>query len=186
MLAAGLYVHVAANQLLRGAKRAHLTELTEEKQSNMPAVSPAMVAIAAAVLVILSRRSGQAITHHKKKSPKLPQNQKVTGNGLRQNRKSAGVTSEAGKSPAGRAYANGTVRRQRSHERISSPASSVNSRSRCRRICVSSQHQPNEVPWNEADARTTPANATAPASGAAAAVGSNAACCSLNHARSRG
>ncbi len=47
----------------------------------MPAVSPAMVAIAAAVLVIFIGGL-YFITHHKKEESETLQNQKVTGNGL--------------------------------------------------------------------------------------------------------
>lgn len=62
----------------------------------MPAVSPAMVAIAAAVLVTFIGGL-YFITHHKKEESETLQNQKVTGNGFRQNRKSAGVTSKSWK-----------------------------------------------------------------------------------------
>ncbi|HCL5343655.1 TPA: cell division protein FtsN [Salmonella enterica] len=54
---------------------------SRKKQSNMPAVSPAMVAIAAAVLVIFIGGL-YFITHHKKEESETLQNQKVTGNGL--------------------------------------------------------------------------------------------------------
>ncbi|EHJ79858.1 Cell division protein FtsN [Salmonella enterica subsp. enterica serovar Baildon str. R6-199] len=47
----------------------------------MPAVSPAMVAIAAAVLVTFIGGL-YFITHHKKEESETLQNQKVTGNGL--------------------------------------------------------------------------------------------------------
>ncbi|EJL5407971.1 cell division protein FtsN [Salmonella enterica] len=54
---------------------------SRKKQSNMPAVSPAMVAIAAAVLVTFIGGL-YFITHHKKEESETLQNQKVTGNGL--------------------------------------------------------------------------------------------------------
>ena len=47
----------------------------------MPAVSPAMVAIAAAVLVTFIGGL-YFITHHKKEESETLQSQKVTGNGL--------------------------------------------------------------------------------------------------------
>ncbi|WP_075553081.1 cell division protein FtsN [Citrobacter sp. MGH110] len=52
-----------------------------KKQRNTPAVSPAMVAIAAAVLVTFIGGL-YFITHHKKEESETLQNQKVTGNGI--------------------------------------------------------------------------------------------------------
>lgn len=69
-------MYAAANRHLRGEKE-HLTE----KQRNLPAVSPAMVAIAAAVLVTFIGGL-YFITHHKKEESETLQSQKVTGNGL--------------------------------------------------------------------------------------------------------
>ncbi|EGC97188.1 cell division protein FtsN [Escherichia fergusonii] len=54
---------------------------SRKKQRNMPAVSPAMVAIAAAVLVTFIGGL-YFITHHKKEESETLQSQKVTGNGL--------------------------------------------------------------------------------------------------------
>ncbi|POT54831.1 cell division protein FtsN [Citrobacter amalonaticus] len=54
---------------------------SRKKQRNMPAVSPAMVAIAAAVLVAFIGGL-YFITHHKKEESETLQGQKVTGNGL--------------------------------------------------------------------------------------------------------
>lgn len=62
----------------------------------MPAVSPAMVAIAAAVLVTFIGGL-YFITHHKKEESETLQNQKVTGNGLPPKPESAGVTSKSWK-----------------------------------------------------------------------------------------
>lgn len=79
-------MYAAANRHLRGEKE-HLTE----KQRNLPAVSPAMVAIAAAVLVTFIGGL-YFITHHKKEESETLQSQKVTGNGLPPNQKNAGAT----------------------------------------------------------------------------------------------
>ncbi|HCB1523374.1 TPA: cell division protein FtsN [Citrobacter braakii] len=54
---------------------------SRKKQRNTPAVSPAMVAIAAAVLVTFIGGL-YFITHHKKEESETLQNQKVTGNGI--------------------------------------------------------------------------------------------------------
>ncbi|EGI0700621.1 cell division protein FtsN [Escherichia coli] len=54
---------------------------SRKKQRNLPAVSPAMVAIAAAVLVTFIGGL-YFITHHKKEESETLQSQKVTGNGL--------------------------------------------------------------------------------------------------------
>ncbi|WET40489.1 cell division protein FtsN [Citrobacter enshiensis] len=54
---------------------------SRKKQRNMPAVSPAMVAIAAAVLVAFIGGL-YFITHHKKEESETLQGQKVAGNGL--------------------------------------------------------------------------------------------------------
>ncbi|QMR45973.1 cell division protein FtsN [Citrobacter freundii] len=54
---------------------------SRNKQRNTPAVSPAMVAIAAAVLVTFIGGL-YFITHHKKEESETLQNQKVTGNGI--------------------------------------------------------------------------------------------------------
>ncbi|HFZ8996794.1 TPA: cell division protein FtsN [Citrobacter freundii] len=54
---------------------------SRKKQRNMPAVSPAMVAIAAAALVAFIGGL-YFITHHKKEESETLQSQKVTGNGL--------------------------------------------------------------------------------------------------------
>ncbi|QRG78974.1 cell division protein FtsN [Citrobacter sp. R56] len=54
---------------------------SRKKQRNIPAVSPAMVAIAAAVLVAFIGGL-YFITHHKKEESETLQGQKVTGNGL--------------------------------------------------------------------------------------------------------
>ncbi|HEI8491729.1 TPA: cell division protein FtsN [Citrobacter koseri] len=54
---------------------------SRKKQRNTPAVSPAMVAIAAAVLVAFIGGL-YFITHHKKEESETLQSQKVTGNGL--------------------------------------------------------------------------------------------------------
>ncbi len=70
-------MYAAANRHLRGEKRAP----HGKKQRNLPAVSPAMVAIAAAVLVTFIGGL-YFITHHKKEESETLQSQKVTGNGL--------------------------------------------------------------------------------------------------------
>ncbi|WP_312778656.1 cell division protein FtsN, partial [Pseudescherichia sp.] len=57
------------------------TSTSRKKQRNTPAVSPAMVAIAAAVLVAFLGGL-YFITHHKKEESETLQSQKVTGNGL--------------------------------------------------------------------------------------------------------
>ncbi|MGS8722739.1 cell division protein FtsN, partial [Salmonella enterica subsp. enterica serovar Infantis] len=54
---------------------------SRKKQSNMPAVSPARVAIAAAVLVTFIGGLYFS-THHKKEESETLQNQNVTGTGL--------------------------------------------------------------------------------------------------------
>ncbi|EER8460764.1 cell division protein FtsN [Escherichia coli] len=54
---------------------------SRKKQRNLPAVSPTMVAIAAAVLVTFIGGL-YFITHHKKEESETLQSQKVTGNGL--------------------------------------------------------------------------------------------------------
>ncbi|WII76474.1 cell division protein FtsN [Citrobacter portucalensis] len=54
---------------------------SRKKHRNTPAVSPAMVAIAAAVLVTFIGGL-YFITHHKKEESETLQNQKVTGNGI--------------------------------------------------------------------------------------------------------
>ncbi|MES3502007.1 cell division protein FtsN [Citrobacter portucalensis] len=54
---------------------------SRKKQRNTPAVSPAMVAIVAAVLVTFIGGL-YFITHHKKEESETLQNQKVTGNGI--------------------------------------------------------------------------------------------------------
>lgn len=69
-------MYAAANRHLRGEK-----STSRKKQRNLPAVSPAMVAIAAAVLVTFIGGL-YFITHHKKEESETLQSQKVTGNGL--------------------------------------------------------------------------------------------------------
>ncbi|MGT3086828.1 cell division protein FtsN, partial [Salmonella enterica] len=54
---------------------------SRKKQRSTPAVSPAMVAIAAAVLVTFIGGL-YFITHHKKEESETLQSQKVTGNGI--------------------------------------------------------------------------------------------------------
>lgn len=70
-------MYAAANRHLRGEKRAPHGKSNEIS----PAVSPAMVAIAAAVLVTFIGGL-YFITHHKKEESETLQSQKVTGNGL--------------------------------------------------------------------------------------------------------
>lgn len=70
-------MYAAANRHLRGEKKS----TSRKKQRNLPAVSPAMVAIAAAVLVTFIGGL-YFITHHKKEESETLQSQKVTGNGL--------------------------------------------------------------------------------------------------------
>lgn len=71
-------MYAAANRLLRGAKEARSSR---NKQSSLPAVSPTMVAIAAAVLVAFIGGL-YFITHHKKEEAEALQNRQVAGNGL--------------------------------------------------------------------------------------------------------
>lgn len=70
-------MYAAANRHLRGEKE----HLTEKAKKSAYAVSPAMVAIAAAVLVTFIGGL-YFITHHKKEESETLQSQKVTGNGL--------------------------------------------------------------------------------------------------------
>jgi len=69
-------MYAAANRHLRGEKKA-----PRKKQRNLPAVSPAMVAFAAAVLVMRNEVQTTDKGHKKEESETL-QSQKVTGNGL--------------------------------------------------------------------------------------------------------
>ncbi len=70
-------MYAAANPKTFAAKKS----TSRKKQRNLPAVSPAMVAIAAAVLVTFIGGL-YFITHHKKEESETLQSQKVTGNGL--------------------------------------------------------------------------------------------------------
>ncbi len=73
-------MYAAANRLLRGAKKS-TTRSSRNKQSSLPAISPAMVAIAAAVLVAFIGGL-YFITHHKKEEAEAMQNRQAAGNGL--------------------------------------------------------------------------------------------------------
>ncbi|ELJ1344428.1 cell division protein FtsN [Salmonella enterica] len=73
--------YVRRGQPAPSRRKKNTSRNSRKKQSNMPAVSPAMVAIAAAVLVTFIGGL-YFITHHKKEESETLQNQKVTGNGL--------------------------------------------------------------------------------------------------------
>ena len=94
-------MYAAANRLLRGAKEQPRS--SRKKQSSLPAISPTMVAIAAAVLVAFIGGL-YFITHHKKEEAEALQNRQAAGNGLRRNRKSAGAILKSWKA-ASRAFA---------------------------------------------------------------------------------
>lgn len=148
----------------------------------MPAVSPAMVAIAAAVLVTFIGGL-YFITHHKKEESETLQNQKVTGNGLppKPEERWRYIKELESRQPGVR-----TPTEPSAGGEVMNPNQLTSEqRQLLEQMQADMRQQPtqlNEVPWERADARTTPANATAPASGAAAAVGSNAACSATTYA----
>lgn len=144
----------------------------------MPAVSPAMVAIAAAVLVTFIGGL-YFITHHKKEESETLQNQKVTGNGLppKPEERWRYIKELESRQPGVR-----TPTEPSAGGEVMNPNQLTSEqRQLLEQMQADMRQQPtqlNEVPWNE----QTPANATAPASGAAAAVGSNAACSATTYA----
>ncbi|MFH0476714.1 cell division protein FtsN [Kluyvera ascorbata] len=73
--------YVRRSQQAPSRRKNSASRNTRKKQSNFPAVSPAMVAIAAAVVVAFIGGL-YFITHHKKEESEALQSRQVTGNGL--------------------------------------------------------------------------------------------------------
>ncbi|ELA2965012.1 TPA: cell division protein FtsN [Klebsiella variicola subsp. variicola] len=73
--------YVRRSQLASSRRKKSTTRSSRNKQSSLPAISPAMVAIAAAVLVAFIGGL-YFITHHKKEEAEAMQNRQAAGNGL--------------------------------------------------------------------------------------------------------